>query len=745
MPTPDDTARAPAPDPTPHTNTTSSATPEAAQPEAPDISRYPRTESGRILPRWVALCDFVLRHFITDAPRDNTAEAHATLAAWRAAPQGSPRRRIWEAYCDGRGGRLAVYAVHNVAPETWATLAAWYSRSPRTMRQNIVRAILCGDIRLPDGLVVRVPSPSADGDDGCMVREHPDGGFSVHYDVWDSEASLFAPVPPQYAPVAPAEACPGGLHTDPRWAPPEAVEVDGMLARSRAFHEKWTVGYGHASVAEGAVVYLCVDGCSIYAAKALEEARIGASYTEKSSRYVDFKRAGFVSADELGVPHFTPEAGAYDAAMQAAFMAYEVAVKAYREAATKLPGGADASAAALNGWAFDRARDYLPCGARTGLAMTINARALAHHIARLRGPQQSPEVQFLGALVHDVAHRVCPSLVRHAGVVLRDGAVLKVMRNLGPVSTFVDAGDSDRYARRVGVHSLAIGGAPAFTREAEAAVYTLATAILDEVGAIPDGERVGGRDPAKLQAFAADVIAAWSADRGPHEGLSRAAEVVTVAVDGTIPYGAWRDVQRHRTLTVTRMPKPDFRTSDPDAPPYLVDPDAAVEGGVATPQDMTRWVGVAVAARRTLMAHIPGSPFRAYVAPVPPRPGTFPRPGGLGANYDTGDADMDACDYDSIDALQAAHPDLAPVDVGAHTPASGMGALITYATPLGSGVRVRISGNLRAWAHFVELRSRREGHDDYRILAQRIGESLMRAFPGLHLRVDTQPRTFARK
>src|SRR5512140_161519 len=57
--------------------------------------------------------------------------------------------------------------------------------------------------------------------------------------------------------------------------------------KARAFHEKWVVGYGHASVAEHAVIHLAIENVSIVASKVIEDLRLGA-FTEKSTRYVPF-------------------------------------------------------------------------------------------------------------------------------------------------------------------------------------------------------------------------------------------------------------------------------------------------------------------------------------------------------------------------------------------------------------------------------------------------------------------------
>ena len=55
-------------------------------------------------------------------------------------------------------------------------------------------------------------------------------------------------------------------------------------ARAADFHERWVLNYGHASVAEHAVLHLAVENVSRLACDTLEDNRL-ASYTEKSSRY----------------------------------------------------------------------------------------------------------------------------------------------------------------------------------------------------------------------------------------------------------------------------------------------------------------------------------------------------------------------------------------------------------------------------------------------------------------------------
>ena len=102
---------------------------------------------------------------------------------------------------------------------------------------------------------------------------------------------------------------------DPQQIPPETIAVTfaktsrspqsfreiaaGLTdEKSAEFHEKWVVGYGHASVAEHAVLHVAVDNISRLAVEVLESNRL-ASYTEKSTRYQKWDADAFQIPPEL--------------------------------------------------------------------------------------------------------------------------------------------------------------------------------------------------------------------------------------------------------------------------------------------------------------------------------------------------------------------------------------------------------------------------------------------------------------
>src|SRR5512141_72801 len=68
--------------------------------------------------------------------------------------------------------------------------------------------------------------------------------------------------------------------------------------KSAEFHDKWVVGYGHASVAEHAVLHLALENVSRLAIESIESNRL-ASYTEKSTRYQKWSPDDFFVPKEL--------------------------------------------------------------------------------------------------------------------------------------------------------------------------------------------------------------------------------------------------------------------------------------------------------------------------------------------------------------------------------------------------------------------------------------------------------------
>src|SRR5512136_3113673 len=88
--------------------------------------------------------------------------------------------------------------------------------------------------------------------------------------------------------------------------------------KSAEFHERWVVGYGHASVAEHAVLHIAFENVSRLAIECIESNRL-ASYTEKSTRYQKWGTDNFTIPPEL---EDHPLCGEYVETLQFLFKTY---------------------------------------------------------------------------------------------------------------------------------------------------------------------------------------------------------------------------------------------------------------------------------------------------------------------------------------------------------------------------------------------------------------------------------------
>lgn len=135
-----------------------------------------------------------------------------------------------------------VYAVTDAMPtQLWALLEGGYSRSPLGMRERFLA-------------IFKEMYPEPEQYDGALAEL--------------------------------AECCDNDSHAN-------AAAFRAIMERASKFMSKWAVQYGHNSLKDSATDRVAVDRISIRGAKLLEESHLIAAQ-EKSTRYQDFSRIGFV-------------------------------------------------------------------------------------------------------------------------------------------------------------------------------------------------------------------------------------------------------------------------------------------------------------------------------------------------------------------------------------------------------------------------------------------------------------------
>jgi thymidylate synthase ThyX len=187
--------------------------------------------------------------------------------------------------------------------------------------------------------------------------------------------------------------------------------------KSAQFHEKWVVGYGHASVAEHAILHLAIENASRIAMEAIEGNRL-ASYTEKSTRYQKWGPNDFTIPPELD-GH--PLKGEFVQTVRMLFQVYLESLAPVRELieakAPRRPNESDeAWDRRLRSQYVDSSRFLLPAAANANVGMTANARVLENAIRKMLSHPLA-EIRQIGADIKREAQGEVPTLVKYAEAV----------------------------------------------------------------------------------------------------------------------------------------------------------------------------------------------------------------------------------------------------------------------------------------------------------------------------------------
>ena len=194
-------------------------------------------------------------------------------------------------------------------------------------------------------------------------------------------------------------------------------EIAQQVSQEKAadFHERWVLGYGHASVAEHAVIHLAVENISRLACDTLEDNRL-ASYTEKSSRYQVMPQDYFYFPEALSE---SPELGKlYSKACKGLFQEYRDFIDGAMDhlRSTNSKGERESDSAynmRLRRIATDSCRAVLPAATLTNVGVTANARVLEHAISKLLSSGLAEE-RALGGELAEQGREITPTLIKYA-------------------------------------------------------------------------------------------------------------------------------------------------------------------------------------------------------------------------------------------------------------------------------------------------------------------------------------------
>ena len=323
--------------------------------------------------------------------------------------------------------------------------------------------------------------------------------------------------------------------TSRRPEPFDEIATQVSAERAADFNERWVVGYGHASVAEHAILHLAVENISRLACDSLEDNRL-ASYTEKSSRYQVMDQESFHIPSELD--NHAGLRAEYVSVCRALFVAYARlidGVMAHLGSSQPQRDGESDSAYGLRlrRQATDACRAVLPASTLTNVGVTANARTLEHAISKLMSSDLAEE-RDMGSELREQGRSITPTLVKYAdhNPYLAENrrvsaAEHETTRDTAPVS--VRLLDYDRGATRT------LAAALLFRRGGD---YGHALALAE---AMTENERV-------------EMIDGVVRDIGPHDAAPREFELAHYTFEFVLDYGAMREFRRHRMQTYLGQP-----------------------------------------------------------------------------------------------------------------------------------------------------------------------------------------------
>ena len=303
--------------------------------------------------------------------------------------------------------------------------------------------------------------------------------------------------------------------------------------KSAQFHEKWVVGYGHASVAEHAVLHIAFEGVSRLAIESIESNRL-ASYTEKSTRYQKWGSDDFTIPPELEEHSLRQE---FVDTVRLLFKTYADALAPVRTLIfERFPRRENEKDEAwdrrVRSKYVDVCRFLLPAASLANVGMTANARVIENTIRKMLSHELA-EVREIGARVKEVALSETPTLVKYAEVVPYLVETVKELESLGN--------------REWGIGDDSWCGLIDYDKNGENKVLA---AALYRFGEMPYADALAyikSLGTSQLEGLAESLLGRL----GKYDVPLRELEYSTYTFDLVMDQGAYAEFKRHRMMTQT--------------------------------------------------------------------------------------------------------------------------------------------------------------------------------------------------
>jgi thymidylate synthase ThyX len=331
-----------------------------------------------------------------------------------------------------------------------------------------------------------------------------------------------------------------------------AAEAGGQPAfdpeegeRARKLYERIFLGYGDDSVAQLGGAHIACEWVSNVMTKLLQRGRL-AAYLEQSTRYMPYD---VPIGEGLGYrywrhPSLGPE---YEAAMDFLFDAYSESLPRVEAwAADRFPCPDDEPEAAhrraLRAKALDLLRGLLPAASLSHVGIFATGQAYEQLLLRLYA-SPLPEARDYADMILAELKKVMPSFVARVERPERGGEWISYLSERSHAA--------ERWARRLGLDRGAQAGGP------EVRLLSvdgdedglLAALLFEAAGSSEEEARTAVRalPPDERAAMLAELV---GERRNRRHRPGRGFEALRYRFEVVSDYGAFRDLQRHRMLTV---------------------------------------------------------------------------------------------------------------------------------------------------------------------------------------------------
>ncbi|HYZ80821.1 MAG TPA: FAD-dependent thymidylate synthase [Solirubrobacteraceae bacterium] len=332
--------------------------------------------------------------------------------------------------------------------------------------------------------------------------------------------------------------------------PGAAVDREGGASRAAQLYERIFLGYGDDSVAQLGGAHIACEWVSNVLTKILQRPRL-AAYLEQSTRYIAYDAP--MPGSPAGRPTYRyyrdAELGpAYERAMDELFATYSAAlpqVLAWAEA--EFPrSDADAPAAharALKAKALDLLRGLLPAASLSHMGIFASGQTYEQLILHLLA-HPLPEARNYGEMILQELQAVMPSFVARVSRPDRGGEWIAYLQSRAQAGA--------RWARRLHLdeESDAANGPSVRLTHVDGDEDDLLVALLYESSATSE-EAIRRSVEALSEAERATLLGDLVGERiNRRHRPGRGFEALRYRFEIVADYGAFRDLQRHRMLTV---------------------------------------------------------------------------------------------------------------------------------------------------------------------------------------------------